>query len=315
MIAIEKSDEWRLRQAQTIGGSSAAAVMGKSRFTSPRKLWERMYAAIEDGQPPKPLPESDDLRRGIILEPIARQLLGDKIGKAVMPHGQNSFVTNGNLPWAHVLPDGWTAEVPVEIKVPRPATVARCNLEGILPEWQLQCQHAMAVLDKPVIHLGVLDPLSAILHHYPIEADTRLQAELMEAEAAFYSSVKAGEPPEGDAADAVEQPTDGAFVIDDAELMDVARSWFRMRDLGNEVDIVQQELREKLRTAANGAACIKAPGVGHFRDTVTKPATRFDKARALADLQRLLGDQFDSNVYTSVGRPGRRFSGYPYNGG
>ena len=179
----QPDDTWLRNHLSTIGASNAAAVVGKHRFKTPWKLWHQMDSVLNKGEIPPQLPLSDDLRRGRVFESTARQMLANELQTPVVPHQQDVFVYCDTFAWAHCLPDAWISNtIPVELKVPRPATVAKCNTDGLIDEWHLQCQHTLAVCGQPEMIVALLDPISALLHVAKVRREQSIVGELMEAD-------------------------------------------------------------------------------------------------------------------------------------
>ena len=312
--------DWRHTQLQTIGGSSAAAVVGKSRFTSQAELWERMKGVLVDDELPPEKQETDDMRRGRVFEPIARDLLCERLGSRIVPHDQCDFTVNEDLPWAHCLTDGrvergaWD-EI-VEIKCPRPGTIARCNLEGLLSEWWLQAQHNMMVTNTTVCHLAMLDTMSAILHYMPIALDQVAASELMIHERDFFESIKGGRPPQGEEAQAKASDGPTTQVFETAEIAAAAQTFFRLReikaDAAETLDIAKARLIALTNTDGRPAEAfdVRDPDggpVGRFYNRLAKPRRTFQHAVAVKEFPALKADK-----YWKVAKGSRPFKGYPW---
>jgi predicted phage-related endonuclease len=284
----EHSPAWLAEHLRTIGGSNAGAVLGQSRFKKPWQVWDAMHGVIVEGKQPSPSRVSDDMRRGAILEPVARLLLAEYLGVPIAEHDQHQFVYRADMPWAHTLPDGWIAtKLPVELKVPRPGTVTRCNLQGLIPEWWIQGQHTLALTDQEVCHFGLLDPITCGIHHFEVYRDDAFVSRIMEAEARFFESITAGKRPEEDEADAIEGG--GALLIlEDDQAKAIAKAFNSLRAIAKETDESIDEAKAKLRELAAKAAGswegFEVPGVLRVYDRVCggsegKPCIDADKLK------------------------------------
>jgi predicted phage-related endonuclease len=306
---IRKSDEWLTEYNRTIGGSSAAAVVGKSRFMTPAKLYDRMTSDCHED-----LSDNPDIRRGCMFESLALELLAEDIQQKIIPHDQNKFERNPEFWFAHVLPDGRADDgTYVEAKVPRPAGVSNAILNGIPDEWHIQCQHGMAITDTEKYWICLLDVVEVRVARFLVTRDDEMIKRLMEAEAEFMSMVTRGERPEESTeaiADVGEIESSGELVvIDDAETRKLAQHYFRMRDLCSEAEAVRDAAKVRLIESSKDAHAFQVPGVGKFYHRPSKPRRSFDKERALRDFPQL-----KDRKYTKTGAPSRPFKAYPYNG-
>ncbi len=297
-------DEWRLRVRQTIGGSSAGAALGKGRFKSRRELWAQMVAARDGILPPER--ETDDMRRGRMLEGIARQAVEERIDVPIRPHNQTEFVTNPDYPFAHCLPDGWLPDGGlVEIKVPRPATVAKVAMHGLFDEWRMQAEHNATIARAPYTLVGIMDPLSTRVEIVTVKPDPEFVAMMMRAEEEFFALVEARTPPEADPApqpDAREEPGSVAR-LDTDEAIRAAENYVRLRSLIEEVDEVLDEAKQRLAVLsgctvladgklAGGPEAFEVPGLLRVYHRATAGRKTFDKDRAIARHPELAGAEF-----------------------
>lgn len=315
---IAYGDAWRTTQLSTIGGSSAAAVVGKSRFTSPLKLWERMKTVLLDDDLPPETIETDDMRRGRVFEPIARDLLQERLNTGILPHDQCQFEVNPDFPWAHCLVDGRPVDQRgneiVELKCPRPGTIARCNIEGLLDEWWLQCQHNMMVTGTDFCHLGMLDTMSAVLHYMPITLDKPAAMELMMHERDFHASVLQDRPPEGEEATKIEGEGTPTKFFAGSEIAAVARAFFRLREIKADAIESLDIAKARLIKLAEGSEAFEVcepngTAIGRFYYRTAKPRRTFQHAVAVKDFPQL-----KAGKYWLVAKTSRPFKGYPSGG-
>lgn len=275
----DRTDEWLREHYSTIGGSSAATAIGKGRFKTPRKLYDQMRG-VRDGQIPR-VRLSDDMRRGSVLEPVARQLLAEHHQCSVEEHSQEEFVYNGAYKWAHVLPDGWIAGSPVELKVPRPGTIARCNTEGLIEEWFIQCQHTLAITGTVKCYVGLLDPMTAIIHPFEVDRDNAFIGRIMEAEHRFWDQVCTGNPPdEGPLPDTGELGP-ARKILDSDEVQSAALTYLRLRDIFDDAESAKKAAQVQLVKLAGGAQAWEVPGVLRVYHRPWPGAWRFDTEKAI----------------------------------
>jgi len=311
-----KGKSWKQRWNRTIGGSRAAAVIGKSPWQTQLDVYRQMR-----GETPLPdLSDNPDVLRGITFEAPMRRLLAKEIGEHVYPHNPNDFLRNEKYHHAHTLVDGWVGAkrtgTPVEIKLPRPQKVQRIAMEGLPEEYVIQAQHEMAVTAKPRLLFVVGCVVSMRLICQEIVADEAFIAELMRAESEFMRRVKLGEPPVVGETSALPAPTipppvDGAIVkIDTREAVAAARAYVEADELCDETDSLKRSARERLIRIAgdvdvfevsdgNGLAC-------RFYHREQAGRTSFDARAAIAADPAL-------ERFQRTGEPFRSFKMYQLN--
>ena len=295
------SEEWRREHLRTIGGSNAAVAIGKPRFPrswNTRDLYDTMHAVIHGGNIPPPLQETDDMHAGTVFEPVAISELAKFADCEVRPHDQDEFVYHADLPWAHALPDGWLvgdfAPRPVEIKVPRPSTIAKCAREGIVEAWELQVQHTLMICGADVGVLALLDRMSGRLSVYEIELDRPRATELMFGEREFYDRILRSEPPEVEELPAEDDPTaDGTpLVLDTPDAVEVATQYARLRIIRDDAEEALEQAKADLLNLAGGAQLFEVPNVLRVRHKMNKPRRLFQRAKAEAEFPALAEDRF-----------------------
>ena len=327
---LERSDDWIIKASSTIGGSSAATACGEGRFARPIKLWERMTAARK-GQVPERIPLNDDMRRGILHEPIGRQLLSERLGVPIHEHAQDQFVRNEEYPWAHCLPDGFiNAKRIVEIKCPRSGMVAKCNAEGLPNYWRIQALHNLAVYGADVCEFGIYDSTLAYVSPFTVERDDVFIERLMEREQLFWGSVLAEIEPEPDEEPVWKEPevSDAFLKLDSDEARRAAVNFLRLRDLMADAEMMKDAAKVQLvEVAGDEAAYFEIVGV-HYESEVSgrsypnlrchhrrqKGAKRFDKDRALRQLHAFAaaaGVELDEDEFYTTAKPSRPFRVYP----
>jgi len=188
-----KSAKWLKTQYATIGGSSAATVIGKNPFHTRRDL----AAIMREERPYPDLSENDDVLRGYYCEPVARKILAHRLGEKCHRHPQDAFIRNPQYPFAHCLVDGWLGDrggMPVEIKWPRAPKFCRIVMTGTPEEYWIQVQHECAVAKSAAVVLGIFcaDRLSSPIIQ-TIERDQKFIDELMDEEREFNRAVLTGQ--------------------------------------------------------------------------------------------------------------------------
>ena len=196
-MSENRSQHWLLTQASTLGSTAAGVVAGQSRYQTPCELFDIMQAARAGRIIPKPL--TDDMKRGLRLEPLHRDLLEEETRLPLIDHNQDEFMFHASYPWAHALPDGWMEYdgeiVPVQLKCPRGRNWLELKLKGLHGAWLLGTQHSIAVCDVPLEYFSVLNPETLRLIHLPIYRDQALIDDLMGLESAFWEALQEGKRP------------------------------------------------------------------------------------------------------------------------
>lgn len=99
----ECRDDWLLARSRRIGGSDAAAVIGKSPYMTNERLWE-----IKTGRRPQP-DISDDAAvwYGTEAETHLRELFKLDFPEYRVNYEPYNMFVNEETPWAHASLDGW----------------------------------------------------------------------------------------------------------------------------------------------------------------------------------------------------------------
>lgn len=304
-VAEPFDDDWRRANRGTVGGSTASAVMGCSRFKTRAGLWDEMHSVIVDNKLPPRLRENDDMRRGNRFEDTAIKLLAEDLGISITKHPQNEFIMNADCPWAHSLPDGWIGAHIAEVKVPRPGTIAKVNLQGLIEEWSVQGQHNMAVCGAQKCYFGLLDPISALVHSYVLDRDEEYIREMMLAEYSFRQSVIRGERPDQPEDHEVMEEASGILIMDFEAAVQAAETFFRLRDIVTDAKETLEVAKQSLIDLSDDAMVFEVSGVGRFYHKTGKPRRLFNKDAAIAAYPMLADDR-----YWKLGKASRSFRPY-----
>jgi len=181
-------EAWLAERRTGIGGSDAAAVAGLSPWKTGFEVYlEKIGELTTD--------ETDDMRRGTLLEPAVRQMYADETGRSVVK--PTAMIRNTKLPFAlgnldgiasgNIIFEGKTSRTRQGWGEPGTAEIPFAYL--------CQVQHYMAVAELGRADVAVLfgDFEFAI---YPVDADAEFQTLLMEQEAEFWKCVERRIPPE-----------------------------------------------------------------------------------------------------------------------
>jgi putative phage-type endonuclease len=190
----QRSEDWFVWRNTGIG-SSDAAIVGMSPWTSASELWRQKVAAMR-GTKVAGKKDNGAMARGRRLEPVAGQAYEDLMGWKIPPlccmHDEHD--------WLKASCDGYNADrnLVTEIKAPNKDDHAGA-LEGVVPEKYIaQVNHLLLVTGGRRLHyISYNDyfPESRRLAVVDVPRDEELLAALFEAEKAFWDKVLAGEVP------------------------------------------------------------------------------------------------------------------------
>lgn len=190
MSAVLKTthEEWLQQRRRGIGGSDAAAVLGLSKWSTPLQVY---YQKL--GEAP-PIPESEPMRWGKLLEPVLRQEYADQTGREILM--TDGVITSEQHPFMLASLDGFTRDDRiVELKTARSGDGWGDANDDIPTEYLIQVQHYMAVTGYEVADVAVLIGGSDF-RIYEVPADKDLQTMMIEREAQFWQRVEQERPPE-----------------------------------------------------------------------------------------------------------------------
>jgi putative phage-type endonuclease len=140
---IQGSQEWLDLRKSKIGASEAPVIMKRSPWATPKDLWKQKLGITE------PTPCNVYMQRGTHLEPIARDVFNEEMGRQFEP----TCVFHRSIPYMMASLDGLYIDsiniVAVEIKCPGKKDHG-IAMNGLVPEKyipQLQHQIEVAGLD------------------------------------------------------------------------------------------------------------------------------------------------------------------------
>lgn len=140
IIDLEQgSQEWLDFRKDKIGASDAPIIMGVNSWTTPLQLWRRKLGFEPDIQ------ETERMRRGKELEPIARKIAESKYGCQLTP----IVVQHHDFDWMIASFDGYSLDCDfgIEIKCPGQKDHELAK-QGKIPEkYRPQLLHQMIVAD------------------------------------------------------------------------------------------------------------------------------------------------------------------------
>lgn len=305
-MELAKSDSWVTEQIKTLGSTAAGIVAGESPYRTPAEHFDAMVAAASGTLPPKKL--NPDMRRGLMTEPIHRELLSVELSMEVHDHQQDNFLYNTEYPWAHALPDGWLypadgEQVPVQLKCPRAKSWYDIKRKGIHGYWLLGTQHSLAVTGAPYEYFSVLNADAFELIHFPVYPDKLLIASLMQIEKDFYTAFTNRERPTEDIPHIDMPQTTGSMVtIDDDEAREAAQFYKECKQMVDDAKELMTEAEEKVKSLMGDAEVMEIPGWRFYNVA--------QDGRRTIDKQAMARDGLDISKYQKQGNPFRTFRSY-----
>lgn len=189
MTALEQgSKEWLDMRRKHIGASDASAILGVSPWKTPLQLW-RQKMGLEPETPITPA-----MRRGMELEPIARQAFIAKTGIEVKP----AVLFNPDYEWQMASLDGFNqdARCLVEIKCPNAQTHALAKAGKAPEHYLIQVQHQLCVTGLENAFYFSFDGHDGAI--VEISRDNTLIAQILDAEKDFWRRMQEFDAPELD---------------------------------------------------------------------------------------------------------------------
>lgn len=100
---FDTRDEWLAKRAKRIGGSDAAAVIGKNPYMTNERLWEIKTGRREQSD----ISDVEAVMYGAKAEEYLRELFRLDFPEYEVDYIPNNMFTNPTMPWAHASLDGW----------------------------------------------------------------------------------------------------------------------------------------------------------------------------------------------------------------
>lgn len=242
IIEVEqRSPEWLALRRSKIGASDCAAVLGKSKYRSPRSVWRQKILGETGAINPA-------MQKGIDLEPEAlehcRQLLG-------LPFEPIVCVSE-EYPWMLASLDGWDGRngIVLEIKCVGKKTFDDVDSGRIPTDYEWQVQHQLAVTGAQSAFLCFYyktdDRIRSI--EIAIAPDPEMIEELVRVEGVFYREhMQSYVEPEYSDLDVVERH--------DADWYAIAIKWREVKQRLKSLETQEVELRENLLELAGTSSC------------------------------------------------------------
>lgn len=273
-VTYPDREAWLAARFESIGGSDAAAVLGKSKWESPYSLWSKKYFRIDSDE------DGLWLELGHMLEQPAALLYERFTQREVHDLGAFTVQIHPVFPYLTCTLDRLASDVEkglicVNLKAVGAAKAG--DWETRVPtEYWIQVQHEMAVTGLSWASLGV------IIGNYDFRwCDVARDSEFIEqtllpAHHEFWGRVLSGRAPGVDGEDATGRmlhflydradagtiTLDGGFVDIDAELCDV------LRQLG-ELESRKKMLQNRIKAAMGFNERALVPGCAEYSWSVT----------------------------------------------
>jgi hypothetical protein len=153
----QRSPEWFEIRKGYLTASQFGEWLTKSGKTAEKAALTAASKVLAEmaGYPDPPPYETDDMRRGVELEPVARGMFADHFGIEVREVG---FCASRTL-YAGCSPDGIAGDAGLEIKIPRPSKLIQYHENpGIPDEYRPQVHGSMCVTGARVWHFWAWHP-------------------------------------------------------------------------------------------------------------------------------------------------------------
>ena len=216
------SAEWLALRKTKITATDASVIMNANPWKTPLQLYHEKLS----NEPPKP--PNEKMSRGLLLEPMARDLFMIQTGFEVVP---KVIVKD----WAMASLDGMDAlnSIIVEIKCPGEKDHALAQ-QGKIPDYYYpQLQHQMYVADINLAYYFSFDGIDGVI--VKIQRDQNYIDKMLIEEKKFYECLINKTPPENSGSDFVER-SDEVFTL-------YANQW---KEINNQIKDLQQ-IEESLR--------------------------------------------------------------------
>jgi len=229
----QNTQEWLEFRKQKIGASDASIILGINPWKTPNQLWEEKLGVVSNDA------ASWNMKRGIELEPIARNLFMKKTGEFVFPE----VIMDDTYPFLIASLDGisFDKKTVVEIKCPG-KTDHDTALSGKIPEKyypQLQHQCYVAKVEK-VFYCSFDGANIAIVECH---ADRDYIKNMIEKEIEFYKCMTEFIPPTMTERDYTKRS--------DALWVRASQRYIEAKSKSNEIERELEEARQGLLQLSN----------------------------------------------------------------
>lgn len=203
IIVCESRGDWLRQRSSRIGGSDAAAVLGKSPWKTNQRLWEEKTGRVE----PEDIGDKPYVQYGHDAEPYIRALYALDHPDEEVGYIEDNLFLSASRPWAHASLDGWIKDADgrmgvLEIKTTTVlSSMSGEHWRGQIPDtYYCQVLHYLMVTGWSFAelraHLKYSDGYTAVRTYHieraDVEGDIRY---LSDREQEFYKCIKEDRQP------------------------------------------------------------------------------------------------------------------------
>lgn len=233
-----------------LGGSDAAAALGKSRFQSRYSLWAEKTGLIA----PDDLSKNEAVVMGQVLEPVVALMYARRTGREIRRHRQTIFHDRYRFLYSHI--DRWAKDQTLpdrgvlECKTGNAFQDQEWEKEGPPIEYLIQLQDYLHITGKPWGSIAVLIG-GQKFRFWDYDRNDRFCKEMEKELVEFWRMVEAKEPPEVDGSDSCAealyklypQHREGKVITLPEEAIELTN---RLRAIDDSLDALNEE-RSSLR--------------------------------------------------------------------
>lgn len=241
------TQEWISLRNNFVGASDAPVILGISPWKTPFQLWNEKMGLTAPKQ-------TEAMKRGNYLEPIARQKFVDSVGYEMYP----TVSVHSNIPFMMASFDGISEDnkKAVEIKCPGKED-HEMAMDGVIPEKYVpQLQHQMEVAGlESMYYFSYSENSQKILE---IEKDGKFIEKMIKKEKEFWDCIQNLEAPDLTDKDYIKR--------EDEEWMQLAKEWIEIMKIEDRKEQIKKRLLDisgKSNTMGGGIKLSKIPRKGN----------------------------------------------------
>ncbi len=234
------TSEWLKLRKEKVTATDAGVILGFG-YESPYNLWEKKMSLKPEAT------QTELMKRGQLLEPIAREQLCSQLGIKLTP----AVVISDERPWQMASLDGLSDDNQVMVEIKCGLKTCEAAKAGVIPDYyRAQLQHQMCVMALPMMLFFTFDGHSSNI--IEVKRDDNFIDEMIVKEHEFYKCIDNFEPP---------ALTDRDYVIrNDEDWKRVAEMWLNSKELAKKYADNEEHLRQMLIDLA-GSSNVKGAGV------------------------------------------------------
>lgn len=280
-----------------IGSSDAPIIiLGGHYGLTPLDLWKEKVGMVV-----RPELTGPDIARGNRQEKVAAEVYVEKFGGAL--HPKAAMIRSDSHPFMIADLDRVDQDDrPVEIKCPRESEFKAILEKGIPLGYLAQVHHQLIVSGAESAHLAVYCPQTDDLERFRIDADAEIHAQIIEAEARFWSHVDTVTPPQPMPAVTIPNPAPGLLVeMDSEDWQRAAADYIELHSIKKEAEEAEESIKVRLKALAGRHDLVAGAGVRGRKITCR---VTFDDKSFFATYPRLLKK---ARPFFKNGEPSYRF--------